>query len=70
MEYLEHVEYFFMAIVIGAVGLAVKQIQNMASNIAQMTAALQVLSERLVGIDRMAQDHEHRLRTIESYRRK
>lgn len=70
MEYLKHVEYIFLAIIVGGVGLTVKQIMNMSHNIAQMTVVLQVLSERLLGIDRMAQDHELRIRSIEGSERK
>lgn len=69
IDYTEHVNSFFMAFVIGAVSLAVRQIQKMSYNIAVMTTAIQVLSERLVGIDRMAQDHELRIRSIESHRK-
>jgi hypothetical protein len=68
IEYSEHVNSFFMAFVIGAASLAVRQIQIMSHHISVMTTAIQVLSERLVGIDRMAQDHELRIRSIESNR--
>ena len=63
--YRKHIEYFFLALIVGAVGTGVTYIGRMSENIQQMTISVQLLAEKLTNIDKIAQDHEVRIREIE-----
>ena len=69
LEYRKHIEYFFMSIIIGSVGLAITQMREMADNIERMSVSLEVLTERLVSLDRRTLDHESRIRDLEQNRK-
>jgi hypothetical protein len=69
MSIRKSIENLLMAGIIGAVGIAVTYIAKMSENMQQMTIAVQILTEKLTNIDKIAQDHELRLREIEKYRK-
>jgi len=66
LEYRKHVDYFFRMAVIGAVGLAISYMSEMSKNIQTMAISFQVLSERILVMDKTTQDHELRIRTLET----
>lgn len=70
MKYQKHLEYFFLSMIIGTISIGVSYVAEMSKNIQSMTVAVQILSEKLTAVDRLAQDHESRIRHIESASRK
>jgi hypothetical protein len=57
-----------MGALIGGLSMGVKYIAQMSNNVEQMTIAIQLLAEKLSNIDKLAQDHESRLRSLEKRR--
>lgn len=58
MQYGKHVEYIFLAAIVGLGGLAVNYIANISENVHKMTVIVQVVSESV-------KDHEMRIRELE-----
>lgn len=60
-----YMEQILLAGIIGGLSMGVKYIARISDNVEQMTVAIQLLTEKLSNVDKLAQDHETRLRLLE-----
>jgi formate/nitrite transporter FocA (FNT family) len=64
----KYFEQFLLSALMGGLSMGVTYLAKLSNNVEQMTIAIQLLAEKLSNIDKLAQDHESRLRSLEKRR--
>lgn len=68
VNFRKYFEQMILSALMGGLSMGVAYLAKLTNNVEQMTVAIQLLAEKLSNIDKLAQDHESRLRSLEKRR--